>query len=86
MGQKYTTTYEIADVNEFVVTTGFRVKDGLKVSKSTIKFPFQKASRINVQPHNYEFSLHAMSCEKLQFVLPGVFTIGVYLLCVILTA
>ncbi|KAL0486067.1 flotillin-like protein [Acrasis kona] len=74
MGQLLT-TYEISEPNQFIVKTGLGISS-LKVVKATVKWPFQSASRIDVSPHNYEFSLHAMSNEKLQFLLPGVFTIG----------
>jgi flotillin len=30
----------------------------------------------DVTPHNFELSLHAMSVEKLEFLLPAVMTIG----------
>lgn len=29
-----------------------------------------------MQPHNYTFELQAMTSEKMEFTLPGVFTIG----------
>jgi len=75
MGQKWGTSYEVSEPNEYIVKTGFGVKD-VVVTKSCMKYPLQLVSRIDVSPHNYEFALHAMSSEKLQFLLPGVFAIG----------
>jgi flotillin len=75
MGNKWGTSYEVSEPNEYIVKTGVGIKD-VYVAKSTMKLPLQIATRINVSPQNYEFSLHAMSSEKLQFLLPGVFTIG----------
>jgi flotillin len=75
MGQKWGTSYEVSEPNEYIVKTGIGIKD-VNVTKAAMKWPLQMATRINVSPQNYEFSLHAMSSEKLQFLLPGVFTIG----------
>jgi flotillin len=75
MGQKWGTSYQVANANQYIVKTGFGIKD-VVVTKACVKYPLQVATKIDVSPHNYEFSLHAMSSEKLQFLLPGVFTIG----------
>jgi len=75
MGQKWGTSYQVANANQYIVKTGFGIKDVI-VTKACVKYPLQVATKIDVSPHNYEFSLHAMSSEKLQFLLPGVFTIG----------
>jgi flotillin len=75
MGQKFATSYEVSEPNEYIVKTGIGIKD-VQVTKACMKWPLQIAARIDVSPQNYEFSLHAMSSEKLQFLLPGVFTIG----------
>ncbi len=44
-----------------------------------ISHPLTIADRyafLNMQPHNYTFELQAMTNEKMEFTLPGVFTIG----------
>jgi flotillin len=38
--------------------------------------PFQRCFRFSVHPHDYPMNLQAMTKEKLQVVLPVVFTIG----------
>lgn len=78
MGNKWGAEYVVASPNEFVVLTGFGISS-IRLSKAAMKWPGQIANRIDVSPQNYEFSLHAMSSEKLLFLLPGVFTIGPHL-------
>lgn len=75
MGNDISFSYKVASANQYVVKTGFKI-DNLHVSKATLKLPFQKAEFIDVNCKNYEFNLHAMTIEKLEFILPGVFTIG----------
>ena len=36
----------------------------------------QQCKKFDITPVNYEFEVHAMSSEKLPFILPAVFTIG----------
>uniref|UniRef100_A0A6B2L568 Band 7 domain-containing protein n=1 Tax=Arcella intermedia TaxID=1963864 RepID=A0A6B2L568_9EUKA len=46
------------------------------VSKQGYQWPFQTYQFIKMHPTNYSFDLQAMSSEKMEFILPGVFTIG----------
>jgi flotillin len=39
-------------------------------------FVGQQCKKFSISPVNYEFEVHAMSAEKLPFILPAVFTIG----------
>jgi flotillin len=48
----------------------------VKITKAAWVWPFQRCMRFNVQPHDYAMNLQAMTKEKLQFLLPVVFTIG----------
>jgi len=48
----------------------------VKICKSAWVFPFQRCTRFSVQPHDYSMTLQAMTKEKLQFMLPVVFTVG----------
>lgn len=48
----------------------------VKITKAAWIWPFQRCVRFNVQPHDYAMNLQAMTKEKLQFLLPVVFTIG----------
>ena len=67
--------YRVSMPNEYIVRTGPFI-DGISISKKSFQYPFQTASRLLMAPSNYKFNLQAMSREKMEFVLPGVFTIG----------
>jgi flotillin len=67
--------YIAGNPNQYVVRTGLGIKD-VNVKKAVMKKPYQTANIIDITPHNYTFDLHAMSNEKMEFILPGVFTIG----------
>lgn len=69
------TNYHVCKPNQFLIRTGLGIKD-LTVSKSGVRFPFQKAMIVDVNPTTYEFHLHNMSKGKVEFDLPVVFTIG----------
>jgi flotillin len=68
--------YHIARPDQYLVRTGLGIND-VKISKQGLQWPFQKAIFVHMSPANHTFELHAMSSEKLEFILPGVFTIGV---------
>ncbi|KAG0205146.1 hypothetical protein BGX28_003187 [Mortierella sp. GBA30] len=67
--------YRIARANEYLVITGYGIED-VKLAKKAFIMPGQKATEIDISPVNYSFDVHAMSSEKLPFILPAVFTIG----------
>lgn len=67
--------YRISNPDEYLVKTGMLIKD-MKISKQSLQLPFQTYRYIKMQPINYSFDLNSMSQEKLEFVLPCVFTIG----------
>jgi flotillin len=67
--------YRISAPHQYLVRTGLGISN-ISISKKGIQWPFQTAAFIDVTPVQYPFSLNAMSAEKLQFVLPGVMTIG----------
>ncbi len=68
--------YHISQPDQYLVRTGFGIKD-ISVTKKGFVLPMiQTSSFITMHPKNYEFKLHAMSIEKIPFNLPGVFTIG----------
>ncbi|XP_049389420.1 flotillin-like protein 6 [Solanum stenotomum] len=70
--------YHVARASEFLVITGIGINE-LKITKKALVWPLQKCRIIDVTPVNYTFEVNAMSAEKLPFLLPVVFTIG---LCV----
>ncbi|KAI0452886.1 hypothetical protein F5B21DRAFT_481485 [Xylaria acuta] len=68
-------SYKIAAPDEYLAITGMNIKNVL-ITKSAWVWPFQRCTRFSVQPHDYAMNLQAMTKEKLQFLLPVVFTIG----------
>ncbi|KAH6637158.1 hypothetical protein F5144DRAFT_569792 [Chaetomium tenue] len=68
-------SYRVAAPNEYLAITGMGVKT-VKITKAAWVWPFQRCMRFSVQPHDYAMNLQAMTKEKLQFLLPVVFTIG----------
>lgn len=68
-------SYRIAAPDEYLAITGMGVSN-LLISKAAWVWPFQRCRRFSVQPHDYAMNLQAMTKEKLQFLLPVVFTIG----------
>ncbi|KAL2017976.1 hypothetical protein VTK56DRAFT_1508 [Thermocarpiscus australiensis] len=68
-------SYKIAAPDEYLAITGMGIKN-VKITKATWVWPFQRCMRFSVQPHDYAMNLQAMTKEKLQFLLPVVFTVG----------
>ncbi|KAL0941507.1 flotillin domain-containing protein [Colletotrichum truncatum] len=68
-------SYRIAAPDEYLAITGMSVKS-VKITKAAWVWPFQRCMRFSVQPHDYAMNLQAMTKEKLQFLLPVVFTVG----------
>lgn len=68
-------SYRIASPDEYLAITGMNVKT-VKICKAAWVWPFQRCMRFSVQPHDYSMNLQAMTKEKLQFLLPVVFTVG----------
>ncbi|AEO58510.1 hypothetical protein MYCTH_2305886 [Thermothelomyces thermophilus ATCC 42464] len=68
-------SYRIAAPDEYLAITGMGIKN-VKITKAAWVWPFQRCVRFSVQPHDYAMNLQAMTKEKLQFLLPVVFTIG----------
>ncbi|KAI8634362.1 hypothetical protein F5Y19DRAFT_461773 [Xylariaceae sp. FL1651] len=68
-------SYKVAAPDEYLAITGMNVKN-VRITKAAWVMPFQRCTRFSVQPHDYAMNLQAMTKEKLQFLLPVVFTIG----------
>ncbi|KAF7722128.1 hypothetical protein EC973_003672 [Apophysomyces ossiformis] len=68
-------TYKVSDANQYIVKTGAGIKDIELVKKGWV-WPGQHAAVFDVTPQNFSLELHAMTIEKLEFLLPAVFTIG----------
>ncbi|KAK4101252.1 hypothetical protein N658DRAFT_425951 [Parathielavia hyrcaniae] len=68
-------TYKVAAPDEYLAITGMNIKN-VKITKAAWVWPFQRCMRFSVQPHDYAMNLQAMTKEKLQFLLPVVFTVG----------
>lgn len=69
--------YKVSKPDEYLVRTGFGITD-ISVTKKgfALPHPLQRHQFVNMMPRNYSFDLHAMSSEKMEFILPVVFTIG----------
>jgi len=68
--------WKVAKPQQFLVKTGAFTDNKMIIGRSLIQYPFQEVSTINLYPHTYQFALHNMSKEKVEFNLPVVFTIG----------
>ncbi|EJT79376.1 flotillin domain-containing protein [Gaeumannomyces tritici R3-111a-1] len=68
-------SYRVAAPDEYLAITGMGIKS-VRITKAAWVLPFQRCMRFSVQPHDYAMNLQAMTKEKLQFLLPVVFTIG----------
>jgi flotillin len=68
-------SYKIANPNEYLAITGAGIKS-LKICKKAMVWPWQRCQTFGIQPHDYSMNLQAMTKEKLQFLLPVVFTVG----------
>lgn len=75
LGFFVSTRVKIAKPSEYIVKTGIGIEK-VSISKKTVQWPFQTSKTISVQPSNFTIGLQAMSKEKLDFILPGVYTIG----------
>lgn len=68
-------SYRIAAPDEYLAITGMNIKT-VKICKAAWVLPFQKCQRFSIKPRDYAMNLQAMTKEKLQFLLPVVFTVG----------
>ena len=67
--------FHVSSANSYLVITGGGVKD-VKLAKKAWVMPWQKFERLTITPFDFEITLQAMTIEKLQLLLPAVFTIG----------
>lgn len=67
--------WRTGDADEYLVVTGAWIDD-VKLCKKAWILPGQKCSKVHLSAVNYTFELHAMSSEKLPFILPAQFAIG----------
>ncbi|OMO65649.1 Band 7 protein [Corchorus capsularis] len=67
--------YKVAEASQYLALTGAGIND-IKLVKKAWVFPGQSCTKLDATPVNYSFQVHAMSAEKLPFLLPAVFTIG----------
>jgi flotillin len=66
---------KVAKPHEYLVRTGVGIQD-IHVSRKAVQWPFQRIAAIDLRPSSYNFTLHNMSKEKVEFRLPVNFTIG----------
>ncbi|KAJ3350873.1 hypothetical protein HDU91_006195, partial [Kappamyces sp. JEL0680] len=65
----------VSSANEYLILTGYAITE-LSIKKKAFVLPGQRCTKMSLTPLNYTLSLHAMTVEKLEFLLPAVFTIG----------
>ena len=75
VGTFFASRYRVSKPDQYLVKTGLGIGD-INITKKGVQWPFQDYRFIEMKPTNYEFNLHAMSNQKMEFILPGVFTIG----------
>ena len=69
--------YKVSGPSQYLIRTGpFLGGKNICISKTGLILPFQTSNFIRMSPSNYHFNLQAMSREKMEFIIPGVFTIG----------
>jgi flotillin len=68
--------WKVSKPHQYLVKSGAFTNGKMKIGRSLIQLPFQEISVIDMYPHTYQFSLHNMSKEKVEFNLPVVFTVG----------
>uniref|UniRef100_A0ACD5TNT5 Uncharacterized protein n=1 Tax=Avena sativa TaxID=4498 RepID=A0ACD5TNT5_AVESA len=68
-------SFHVTDASEYLAITGWGIDD-VKLAKKAWVFAGQQCKKFCISPVNYEFEVHALSAEKLPFILPAVFTIG----------
>lgn len=67
--------YITASTNQYIVKTGLSI-DTVKITKSTFKFPFQKAICVDINPQLYEFDLYGSTNDKFEFIIKCVVMMG----------
>jgi flotillin len=68
-------SYRIARPDEYLAITGMGIKS-VHITKAAWVWPFQRCMRFSVKPHDFAMNMQAMTKEKLQFLLPVIFTVG----------
>ncbi len=69
------TRYRVAQSNQYLVRTGIFI-EGISIDKKVFHLPFQTLETLDLAPKSYSFTVNAMSQEKMEFILPAVFTVG----------
>lgn len=75
LGAFVSSRYHVANPNQYLVRTGLGIQN-LSISKQAVQWPLQKIFRIDLRPKTFQFHLHNMSREKIEFQLPMSFIIG----------
>lgn len=67
--------YRVSKPNQFLVKTGIGISDVI-ISKKSFQWPFQTYQFIDMSPMTLVTDLSVMSVEKLEYILPGILTVG----------
>ncbi|ARF08341.1 hypothetical protein Catovirus_1_391 [Catovirus CTV1] len=68
--------YCAATPQTYIAKTGFGVNT-IRVSKSTLKLPFQKVTKINIAPQNVDTEVNVITLDLYQIKIPVSFTLGI---------
>jgi len=76
LGYAIAARYRVANPSEYFVKTGLGI-DTVAISKKTIQWPFQTATRFSIAPMTYPVAIDdAMSQQRIPFHMPTVWTIS----------
>jgi flotillin len=67
--------YKVSRADQWISKTGLFIND-VVIKKKTFLWPYQTYKFINLSPYTVNFTVTAMSNEKLEFGMPVVLTIG----------
>ncbi|CAN8104277.1 unnamed protein product [Discula destructiva] len=67
--------FKVSAASEYLAVTGLGI-NVVKVCKATIVWPLQRYIFFSIKPREYAINMQAMTKEKLQLVIPVVFTVG----------
>ena len=68
--------YKVSEPNKKLVVRGFGI-EGNKVTDKVLRLPFQTVGEINMKPRNYDFTIEAMSNEKIPVSVPASMLINI---------
>ena len=75
IGTFFALRYKTSKSHQWLVRTGLGIKHP-QVIKNCVKFPFQNVQVVDMTPTSIRVIVNAMSIEKMDMIIPAVYTIG----------